>query len=101
VQLTFFSNTYLWDKFLGKEPMHLIKEENSNWEFESITNYFTYSYKDVVFIEFAEWVASILQSRTFLNKANEFIELKRQLLTEPVGPKRSAIVKRISKIKYD
>jgi len=98
--LTFFSNTYLFDKFLGKEPLQLDKNESSNWEFESLVQHFHYSSKDTEFFAFAEWLETILQSRTFLDKANEFIELERQLKDEPVGKRRTQIVNRIYKIKY-
>lgn len=97
---TFFSNTYLFDKFLGKEPLRLDKNESSNWEHESLVDGFAYSSTDTEFIEFASWMEQILSSRTFLDKANEFIEIERQLKTEPVGEKRTELVNRLSKIKY-
>ena len=96
---TFFSNTYLFDKFLGKEPLHLDKNESSNWEFESLVQYFHYTSKDTEFTRFAEWLETILQSRNFLDKANEFIDLERQLKNERVGESRTQIVNRIFKLK--
>ena len=98
--LTFFSNTYLFDKFLGKEPLRLDKNESSSWEFETLVNGFPYSSIDTEFIEFASWTEKILNSRAFLDKANEFIEIERKLITEPVGEKRTELVNRLSKIKY-
>lgn len=98
--LTFFSNTYLFDKFLGKEPLRLDKNESSSWEFETLVNDFPYSSIDTEFIEFASWTETILNSRAFLDKANEFIEIERKLITEPVGEKRTELVNRLSKIKY-
>lgn len=98
---TFFSNTYLFDKFLDREPLQVDKNESSSWEFESLVQHFTYTNKDAEFIEFGEWIEAVLQSRTFLDKANEFIELERQLKDEPTGKRRSEIVNRLSKIKYD
>ena len=97
---TFFSNTYLFDKFLGKEPLLLAKNESSNWEFQSLVDDFPYSSLDTEFIEFASWLEKILSSRIFLDKANEFIEIERKLKTEPVGPKRTNLVNQLSKIKY-
>ena len=97
---TFFSNTYLFDKFLGKEPLHLDKSENSNWEFEALTDNFLYSSKDADFIEFAIWLEAVLNSRKFLDKANEFIEIQRQLKNEPVGKKRSELVEKSSRLRY-
>ena len=97
---TFFSNTYLFDKFLGKEPLRLDKNESSNWEYESLVDGFAYSSTHAEFIEFASWTKKILSSRTFLDKANEFIEIERALKNEPVGQKRTELVNRLSKIKY-
>jgi hypothetical protein len=96
---TFFSNTYLFDHLLGKEPLNLDKNETSNWEYESLVEYFHYSINDIEFVEFGNWLETVLQSRIFLDKANEFIELQRQLKDEPTGNKRTEIVNRIYKIK--
>lgn len=97
---TFFSNTYLFDKFLGKEPLRLDKNESSNWEYESLVDGFPYTSLNTEFIEFASWTEKVLTSRTFLDKANEFIEIERKLKTEPVGQKRTELVNQLSKIKY-
>lgn len=97
---TFFSNTYLFDKFLGKEQLELDKSENSSWELASIAEYFNYTYKEIEFKEFARWIETVLSSRTFLDKANEFIKIKQQLKHEPVGKKRSELIEKSSKIKY-
>jgi hypothetical protein len=97
---TFFSNTYLFDKFSGRELLQLEKDESSNWEFESLANGFPYSSLDTEFIEFASWTEHVLNSRTFLDKANEFIEIKRKLKTQPVGQKRIELVNQLWTIKY-
>ena len=97
---TFFSNTYLFDKFFGKESLYLDKNESSNWENESLVDNLAYSSKDIVFFEFAIWIERILSSRIFLDQANEFIEINRQLKNEPVGKNRTELVSRLSKIMY-
>lgn len=97
---TFFSNTYLFDKFLEKEPLLLDKYESSNWEFQSLVDGFPYSHLDPKFIEFASWIQNVLSSRTFVDKANEFVGIEQKLKTEPVGRKRTELVNRLSKIKY-
>ncbi|CAN5373009.1 hypothetical protein BH11BAC3_BH11BAC3_15610 [soil metagenome] len=97
---TFFSNTYLFDKFLGKEPLQFDKNESSSWEYESLVENFAYSSKDTAFTEFAHWIEAILSSRNFLDKANEFIELERQLKNEQAEQKRTELVGRLHKIKY-
>lgn len=99
-QRTFFSNTYLFDKFHGKETLQLDKNESSSWEYESLVENFKYTSKDAEFAEFASWTETILNNRKFLDKANEFLEIERELKNEPVGPNRSRLVNRLSKIKY-
>lgn len=97
---TFFANTYLFDIFFDKEPLQLNTYEGSNWEFESLAGKLPYSHKEEQFVDFANWVKSILSSRKFLDTANEFIEIKQKLENEPVGKKRSQLVNRLTKIEY-
>lgn len=101
---TFFSNTYLFDKFLEKEKetFQFDKDEDvdPDWERESLAKHFLYLKTDAEFVDFAIWVETILQSKTFLDKVNEFIELEQRLKKEPVGKKRSELVDRHSKIVY-
>jgi len=97
---TFFSNTYLWDIFLGKKLLNLDITESSSWEFQSIGNYFTYTSSDTEFIEFTSWIQGVLNNRRFLETVNEFVQIEQQLKTEPVGQIRSELVAKYSKIKY-
>jgi hypothetical protein len=97
---TFFSNTYLFDKFLERATLKLDKNESSNWEFESLVDNFPYRKTETEFNGFAIWVEGILNSRIFLDKANEFIEIEQKLKTEPVGQTRTILVERLSKITY-
>ena len=97
---TFFSNTYLFDIFLEKEPLYFDKNENHAWEFQELAKHLTYKKDDLEFVEFAAWIEKILNSREFLDKANEFIQLEQELKNEPVGKKRTELVERLSKIKY-
>lgn len=97
---TFFSNTYIFDKFLEKEQLQLNKNENLSWELEYLTEQFTYTKNDPEFIEFSTWIETVLNNRGFLDKANEFIEVEQQLKFEPVGKNRNELVERSSKTKY-
>ena len=91
---TFFSNTYLFDKFLGKEFLQFDKWESSGWEQSSLTKYFNYSKSDAELYNFVVWLESFLTSKKFYKIANEFIEIDKQLKNEPVGQKRSKLVNR-------
>ena len=85
---------------MRKEFLQLDKSENSSWKLASLGEYFTYTNKDTESIEFANWIETVLSSKTFLDKANEFIEIERQLKNEPVGQRRSEHVEKSSKIRY-
>lgn len=98
---TFFSNTYLFDKFLEKETSQINKNESSNWEYESLANDFHYKKSNPEFSDFTIWLQNILASRRFLDKVNEFIEIEAKLKTETVMTKRTILVKRLSKLKYE
>jgi hypothetical protein len=97
---TFFSNTYLFDKFLERETLKLDKNESTNWKFESLVDNFPYRKTETEFNDFAIWVEEILCIRTFLDKANEFVEIEQKLKTVPVGQTRTKLVERLSKITY-
>lgn len=91
---TFFSNTYLFDKFLEKELLQFGKWEGSSWEQSSLTEYFNYSKTDTELKDFVSWLESFLTSEKFYKIANEFIEIEEQLQNEPVEQKRHKLVKR-------
>ena len=80
--------------------LELDKKESSSWEFQSLTESFHYKKDDKEFSTFAIWVAQILQTRLFLDKANKFIELNQQIKTEPVGEKRTQLVAALWELKY-
>jgi hypothetical protein len=86
---TFMANTYLWDKFLGKELLHFDIEESSGWENEKLTENLVYSKDQEEYKDFAQWLDQFMKSEKFLKIANEFIKIETQLKTEPAGKKKS------------
>ena len=91
---TFFSNTYLIDKFLGKELLDLNISEQSNWANASLVADLIYKHSDEELQYFTEWLSEFVISQKFYQYANEFIEIQRRLKTEPVGITRSQLVSR-------
>jgi hypothetical protein len=98
---TFFSNTYLLDKFLGKEFLDLDKNESSSWEYQSLKDHYRYDKNRTDFVDFANWIEEELQTRIFLDKANRFVEIEQLLKTTPIGKKRSELVNELSHLKYN
>jgi hypothetical protein len=98
---TFISNAYLIDKFLVKEVLYLDKNESSSWELPGMIEKLKYSNTQTELQDFADWLSKFVTSEQFYKVANEFIEIKRKLKTEPVGPKRSLLVSRSSSLLDD
>jgi hypothetical protein len=98
---TFMSNTYLIDKFLGK-PFHAFDElPDSEWHKEQLTRYSPYSAKQEALKDFAAWLSEFALSDRFKTITTAFIENEIQLLTEPVGAKRSELVDRKYRMLHD
>ena len=91
---TFFSNTFLIDKFLEKELLNLNIREHSNWESPALVENLIYKYSDAELQDFSEWLSQFVISKKFCQYANEFIEIEKKLQTEPVGKNRSKLVNR-------
>ena len=91
---TFLSNTYIFDKFLGKDFLDLAKSEMSNWEMKSLTESMKYSKNSDELLDFAKWLENFLSSERFLKVANEFFEIRQELENAEVGRKRTMLITR-------
>ena len=91
---TFFANSYLFDKFLGKEFLPIEKEESSNWETTELADSLKYSKSDPEFEDFGEWLENFQTSEKFYKFANELIEIDKKLVAEPVEKTRTELVNR-------
>lgn len=91
---TFMSNPYLIYKFLGKEYLNTEIDENSNWQFASLVDGLKFSRDSEELKDFADWISMFISTDKFYKVANEFVDIQRKLLTEPVGQKRSELVDR-------
>ncbi len=88
----FSTNTYLFDKFLGKALLHVQKRESANWESSGLADFLSYSKHAPEFADFGRWLEDFVASEKFTAFANELIAIDTKLATEPAGPKRSALV---------
>ena len=79
---TYFSNTYLFDKFFGREIIPIEKYEYSNVSTPDFMQYFTYSSEQVEFADFSEWLMEFENSELFQTKKEKFIEINKRLLHE-------------------
>lgn len=92
--VTYSSNSYLLDVFLGKEQKVISKSENSNWQRTSLLEHFQYSSSDAELTDFSEWLESFMKSDMYLTFAETLTKIDIALETEPVGQKRSELVKK-------
>lgn len=98
IKHTFYSDTYLLDKFLDKELLHFDKSEDSNWEYEQLIEHFKYSKDQEELNDFTEWLQLFMKNENFLEFANEIIELKEKIKNEPIGEIHSDLVKKQYKL---
>ena len=88
---TFMANTYWIDAFL-KRPLHSVENlPYADWHKQQI-EHLPYSVDKEPFQDFAAWLGDFVDSEKFSSLANEYISVEIQLLTEPAGAKRSALV---------
>jgi len=60
-----------------------------------MTDAFLYSADQPVLNEFTSWLTGIINSENFIQTSRIYIELCMQLKDEPVGPRRSEIMRRM------
>lgn len=91
---TFFSNTYLINKFLDKDQLNLNICEHTNWENQELVENLIYKHNSLELEDFTEWLSEFIISEKFNQYADEFIDIQRKLKTEPVGINRSQLISR-------
>ncbi len=89
---TFCANTYLFDKFFDRPIIHIDKYEFSNIQNPSYAASIEYSYQQVDFKEFGEWLTHYLQSEKFKQLSSKFIELQKRIKYEKNSDLRSALI---------
>ena len=95
---TFMSNTYLFDKFFNKEFLQFEKWEGSNWEMSETADRLPYTSTQEHLLNFSNWLDSFLHGRSFIDAANQFIEIQKELKILPVGKKRSNLIAKESRL---
>lgn len=94
---TYFSETFLFDVFFGKE-LKVLNKNVSDQQVEYLKD-FAYRHDQEDFVEFSNWLSKFLQSERFVKAKNEYDDITQQLETEPVGPRRTMLVERLYSLK--
>jgi len=70
---TFFNNTYIFDKFFGRELIQI--DKNESWEFEQPEYLFDLKYSSTQpkLVAFTKWLTEFEQSDKFLSISKRFI----------------------------
>lgn len=93
---TFCSNTYLFDKFLGRPVIPIDKWEGSNLQIPDFTDNFEYSAEQPELSDFSHWLQSFLSSEVFKKNSKKYIDIQKQLKTENNRERRVDLINQAS-----
>jgi hypothetical protein len=92
VLLTFFSNNYLIDWYLGKEKRASDIKEQSNWQSVDLLKDFPYSHRDPMLSDFSDWLTLFLSTDKYKEYSQGFLKIQQKLSDEHPGITRSEMV---------
>ena len=95
---TFCSNTYLFDKYFGRQIIPIDKWEGSNLEIPAFTKYLDYSSEQKELADFTKWLDTFLSTQDFINRSNKYIDIQKRLKTEHDEETRHYLVKAASQL---
>jgi hypothetical protein len=95
---TYFSNSYLFDKFFGREIISIEKYEYSNMSAPEFVQYFNYSYEQVGLTDFTEWLWQFEKSERFQMIKEKYIEINKRLSNEEDYETRLYLLKQIDQL---
>lgn len=90
---TFTSNTYIFDKFLGRPIVPLDKYENSNLDIPAFADYFNYSHDQPDLTDFSNWLDQFTKTEKFVAASQKFIVIYKRLKTEHDTETRHYLIK--------
>ncbi len=89
---TYCSNTYLFDKFLGKAISPIDKYEGSNLQKPEFLEHFNYSSEQANLLDFSQWLEDLMLSNKFKKASQKLIEIHSQLKNESKLEKRRELI---------
>ena len=89
---TWFKNPYLVFQLLGMDQERLDIRHGSNWEEPEYAAHGPTELLELWDEEAVQWAKDVFQQAWFSRLRARYIEIKRRLMTEPVGPERSRLV---------
>ncbi len=95
---TFCSNPYWIDRFLGRPLTPLDMWHSSNLTQLEYTQALTYSSDQPDLVDFSAWLRELVSTDNFSRRSNRYIEIYRELKTEPDFERRSRLVEEASQL---
>ncbi len=95
---TFFSNTYIINKFFEREIIPIPKSECSNLEQPEFCKYFEYTVNELNHPDFSEWLNEFEKSEKFKSITTKFIELNKFMLDEHDSETRKLLIDQKGKL---
>ncbi len=92
---TWFKNPYLVFQLLGMDQKRLDIRHGSNWKEPEYVAYGPTELLELWDEEAVQWAKDVFQQAWFSRLRARYIEIKRRLMTEPVGPERSRLVREL------
>ena len=96
---TFCSNTYFFDKYLGRQTIPINKWEGSNLENLTFTKYLDYSAQQNELTDFNKWLDTVLSTQDFITRSNNYIDIQQRLKTENDEEARHYLLEAASRLK--
>ena len=95
---TFCSNTYLFDKFFGRQIISLDKYENSNFDRPEFAEHLEYSSGQNQLADFSDWLKKFIATEKFINLSTKFIDICKRLKNEDDSETRSYLLKQLRQL---
>ena len=96
---TYFSNSYLYDKYFGREIIPIKKYEYSNMTGSEFVQYFNYSSTQIELNDFTEWLLNFEKSERFQTIKEKYIAINKRLLIEEDYETRKYLLMQIDQLK--
>jgi hypothetical protein len=90
---TYFSNTYLFEKFFGRPIVPIDKYEHSNVDIPSFCDFLEYSSGQAGLSDFSDWLAKFLLTEKFASISTKFIEINKRLKVEEDSETRLYLIR--------
>ncbi|HAG15217.1 MAG TPA: hypothetical protein DCG69_01655 [Bacteroidales bacterium] len=92
---TYFSNSYLFDKFFDRPRIPIDKYEYSNFDMLEFTNYLTYSKNQTELSVFRDWLSDFEKSKRFEKTKANFLEINKRLKKETNTETRGLLLQQL------